>query len=71
MGYATKVQKISRSNGPVQWYVNFPTALAEAIDFEKGETVEWHVEDRCFLILHRLEAPPAPIAVKKTAKKTS
>jgi hypothetical protein len=71
MGYPTKVQKINRNNGPVQWYVNFPTALAEAMDFEKGETVEWHVEDRRYLILHRPEAPPAPIAVKKTVKKTS
>jgi hypothetical protein len=42
MGYPTKVQLISRQKGK-QWYVNFPNALAEAMDFEKGETVEWTV----------------------------
>jgi antitoxin component of MazEF toxin-antitoxin module len=42
MGYPTKVQLISRQKGN-QWYVNFPTALAKAMNFEKGETVEWTV----------------------------
>ena len=43
MGYPTKIQLISRKKGN-QWYVNFPNALAEAMNFEKGETVEWEVE---------------------------
>jgi hypothetical protein len=42
MGYPTKIQLISRQKGR-QWYVNFPNALAEAMNFEKGETVEWTV----------------------------
>ena len=42
MGYPTKIQLISRQKGQ-QWYVNFPNALAEAMNFEKGETVEWTV----------------------------
>lgn len=42
MGYPTKVQLISRQKGK-QWYVNFPNALAEAMNFVKGETVEWTV----------------------------
>jgi antitoxin component of MazEF toxin-antitoxin module len=42
MGYPTKIQLISRQKGK-QWYVNFPNALAEAMDFVKGETVEWTV----------------------------
>jgi len=42
MGYPTKIQLISRVKGN-QWYVNFPNALAEAMNFEKGETVEWEV----------------------------
>ena len=71
MGYSTKVQLIKRSKGPDQWYVNFPTVLAEAIDFSKGEQVEWIVEDRNFLNLHRPAATPAPVEVKKTTKKTS
>jgi antitoxin component of MazEF toxin-antitoxin module len=43
MGYPTKIQLIARKKGN-QWYVNFPNALAEAMNFEKGETVEWEVE---------------------------
>jgi len=43
MGYPTKVQLISRKKGN-QWYVNFPNALAKAMNFQKGETVEWDVE---------------------------
>jgi len=43
MGYPTKIQLISRKKGQ-QWYVNFPNALAEAMNFEKGEVVEWEVE---------------------------
>ena len=31
MGYPTKVQLISRQKGQ-QWYVNFPNALAEAMN---------------------------------------
>ena len=44
MGYPTKIQLIARKKGQ-QWYVNFPNALAEAMNFEKGETVEWEVEN--------------------------
>lgn len=42
MGYPTRIQLISRNKGN-QWYVNFPNALAEAMNFQKGETVEWTV----------------------------
>lgn len=42
MGYPTKIQKIERKKGN-QWYVNFPNALAEAMNFTKGETVRWEV----------------------------
>jgi hypothetical protein len=43
MGYPTKIQLISRKKGK-QWYVNFPNALAEAMSFQKSETVEWEIE---------------------------
>ena len=42
MGYATKVQLIQREASE-QWYVNFPAALAQAMEFSKGEVVEWIV----------------------------
>ncbi len=46
MGYPTKVQLISRKKGPDQYYINFPTAVAEAMEFEKGEIIEWVIEDK-------------------------
>lgn len=55
MGYPTKVQLIKRKASQ-QWYVNFPAALAQAMEFEKGETVEWVVKDRYALTLQRKEA---------------
>lgn len=55
MGYPTKVQLIKREASE-QWYVNFPAALAQAMEFEKGETVEWVIKDRYALTLQRKEA---------------
>ena len=43
MGYPTTIQLISRKTGN-QWYVNFPNALAKAMNFKKGEIVEWEIE---------------------------
>jgi hypothetical protein len=67
MPFHTKVQLIQRKASE-QWYINFPSALAQAMDFSKGETVEWLVHDKANLILRRPNAPPSPIpVVKKTA----
>lgn len=52
MGYPTTVQLISREKTE-QWYVNFPAAVARALDFEKGEIVEWTIDTRKRLILTR------------------
>jgi len=54
MGYPTKIQLIARKKGK-QWYVNFPNALAEAMEFEKSETVEWEVESLRVLRMVRKE----------------
>jgi len=59
MGYPTTVQLIQRRRSQ-QWYVNFPAALANALDFDKGETVEWTLLDRGRLLLARCQVPPAP-----------
>ena len=55
MGYPTKVQLIKRKASE-QWYVNFPAVLAQAMEFEKGETVEWTIKNRYALTLQRKEA---------------
>ena len=54
MGYPTKVQLIKRKDSE-QWYVNFPAALALAMEFQKGETIEWVIQDRCTLTMRRTE----------------
>jgi antitoxin component of MazEF toxin-antitoxin module len=56
MGYPTKIQLISRKKGN-QWYVNFPNALAEAMCFKKGETVEWEIETIQKLLMIRQVVP--------------
>ena len=68
MGAPTKVQLIDRQNSQ-QWYVNFPAAIAQAMQFQRGETVEWIVEDKQYLILRRQRVPAAPVAVKKRASR--
>jgi antitoxin component of MazEF toxin-antitoxin module len=35
--------------------VNFPVAVAEALDVEKGEQFEWTIEDKNTLILQRVK----------------
>ncbi len=45
MGFPTKVQLIKRKQSE-QWYINFPSAIAQAMEFERGETVEWTIEDK-------------------------
>lgn len=64
MGFPTKVQLIQRKASE-QWYINFPSALAQAMEFRKAEVVEWIIEDKANLILHRPSAPPSPVRIKK------
>ena len=68
MGFPTKVQLIKR-RASEQWYINFPSALAQAMEFARGEIVEWFVEDKGLLALRRT-VPPAPV-LKKTLPASS
>jgi len=52
MGFKTKVQLINRKESQ-QWYINFPSACAQMMNFEKGEVVEWVITDTGDLILNR------------------
>jgi hypothetical protein len=65
MGFPTKVQVIQRKESQ-QWYINFPSAIAQAMDFDKGEGVQWTIADKGHLILSRNHVPPNPIDLKKT-----
>jgi hypothetical protein len=68
VGFPTKVQLIKRKASE-QWYINFPSAIAQALDFSRGETVEWSIEDKSLLALRRLH-PPASL-LKKTPPASS
>jgi hypothetical protein len=59
MGCQTKVQHIARV-GSEQFYVTIPSALAHALEIQKGETFEWVVADKGHLYLSRLHVPPDP-----------
>ena len=65
MGFPTKVQLIDRKNSQ-QWYINFPSALAQAMEFSRGELVEWFVESKNQLVLNRPQEPPS--VLKKTLR---
>lgn len=60
MGYLTKVQVIERANQTRQYYFICPAPLAQALELEKGEEIDWVIEDRNHLVLRR---------VRKTASK--
>ena len=70
MGYPTKVQLIRRQASE-QWYINFPAALAQAMEFTRGETVEWIIEDRSQLLLRRQQPPPSQKKKRADSSSTS
>jgi hypothetical protein len=57
MGYMTKIQVIKRANDNRQFYFICPAPLAQALEMEQGEEIEWVVEDRNTLIIRRTTAP--------------
>lgn len=69
MGFPTKVQLIKRKASE-QWYINFPSAIAQAMEFTRGEEVEWIVEDKSLLALRR-PSPPPPVLKKTLPSSTS
>ena len=65
MGHKIKIQRVERGTTK-SFYVNFPAALAEAAGIEKGEEMEWLVDDRNTFVLRRLK-PQKPVAKGKTS----
>lgn len=66
MGFQSKVQVIERANNTRQFYFICPAPLAEAMEFEKGESIEWVVVDKHTLTIKRVR--PRRKAVKADAK---
>ena len=62
MGYIVKVQKVDRPTNR-SFYLNLPAVLAETLGIQKGEPMEWLVEDKNTLILCRAK-PAKPRRLK-------
>ena len=56
MGFPSEVQLIQRKDSQL-WYINFPSAVAQAMEFSRGKIVEWIVEDKNRLLLRRRKGP--------------
>ncbi len=63
MSFPTKLQLIKRKASQ-QFYVNFPSASAQMLDFQPGEQLEWILLDRSQLVLNRLQPPPIELKKK-------
>jgi bifunctional DNA-binding transcriptional regulator/antitoxin component of YhaV-PrlF toxin-antitoxin module len=68
MGYLSKVQLIERANHTRQFYLICPAPLAEALELEKGEAIEWVVEDRHTLVIKRQAKAPASPSRRRDAR---
>jgi antitoxin component of MazEF toxin-antitoxin module len=54
MGYKVKIQRVDRKSTK-SFYINFPAAVAEAAQLEKGEEMEWIIEDKNTFVLRRVK----------------
>jgi hypothetical protein len=46
--------------------------VAEALELQKGETIEWIIENKANIIAHRPVVPPSPVSIaeKKTTPRS-
>ena len=67
MGFPTKIQLIKRANSE-QWYINFPSAVAQAMEFQKGEEVQWLIDDHQKMVVIRSDEAVASLKKKLQTK---
>jgi hypothetical protein len=53
MGYLSRIQVIQRGNGSRQFYIMCPAPLAEALEIQKGEQIDWVIQDKYTLEIRR------------------
>ena len=53
MAYQSKLQVIQRGGRHRQYYLICPAPLAAALELEKGETLEWVLQDRLTFEIRR------------------
>jgi len=54
MGHLSKVQVIQRGEKNKQFYLILPAPVAQALEMQKSETIEWVIEDKKTLIVKRV-----------------
>ncbi len=64
MGYKTKVQSIKRKTSE-QFYINLPMVLAQALEINAGEEIDWIIAENGQLLVQRNKNVKRT-AVKKT-----
>jgi hypothetical protein len=55
MGYLSKLQVIQRGQKNRQYYLICPAPLAAALELEKGEILDWVIQDRHTLEIRRVK----------------
>lgn len=65
MGHKIKIQRVERGTTK-SYYVNFPAALAEAAQIQKGEELEWLIEDRNTFVLRRVTTKKSALKQRKS-----
>ena len=53
MGYWSSLQVIQRGKTNRQYYLICPAPLAQALEMEKGEQIEWVVESKDRIVIKR------------------
>jgi bifunctional DNA-binding transcriptional regulator/antitoxin component of YhaV-PrlF toxin-antitoxin module len=61
------VQVIQRGGKNRPWYLICPAPLAQALEIEQGEVIEWVVEDKHTLILQRAPGRAASSPTRRRA----
>ena len=52
MGYKVRIQRVDRPTNR-SFYLNFPSPLADSVNMQKGEELEWLIEDRNTFVVKR------------------
>jgi len=66
MGYDVKIQRVDRG-ATKSFYINFPAAIAEAVNIAKGEEWIWSIEDRNTFLLRRKKPIKSLVGKRKSA----
>jgi hypothetical protein len=54
MGYKVRIQRVDRPTNR-SFYLNFPSPLADSVNMQKGEELEWLIEDRNTFVVKRIK----------------